>query len=154
MDFVSLIQKMINGVIIGDGDAVASCFTADGVYHDVFYGAFKGHDRIAEMICGYFHRDGCNFHWDIHTPVSDGTNGYVRYIFSYESKLREANGRRTMFEGVAVVTLENGLIKTYAEVANSAPGLQRIGFDAERLARFIKKQGVELANRDEAKGHL
>ena len=37
------------------------CFTPDGVYHDVFYGAFEGRDRIAEMIRDYFHRDGCNF---------------------------------------------------------------------------------------------
>ena len=70
------------------------------------------------------------------------------------SKLEEAKGKRTMFEGVAVVTLEKGLIKTYTEVANSALGLQRIGFEPNRLARFIKKQGEELAARDESKGHL
>ena len=59
-----------------------------------------------------------------------------------------------MFEGVAVVALEDGLIKSYTEVANSAPGLQRMGFEPERLARFVAKQGEELANRDEAQGHL
>ena len=154
MEFGALIRKMINGVIAGDGDTVASCFTPDGVYHDVFYGAFEGRDRIAEMIRDYFHRDGCNFRWDAHNPVSDGTTGYVRYVFSYESKLEAAKGKRTMFEGVAIVTLENGLIKTYTEVANSAPGLQRIGFEPERLARFVKKQGSELAARDESEGHL
>ncbi|MEC8204046.1 MAG: nuclear transport factor 2 family protein [Pseudomonadota bacterium] len=154
MEFGALIRKMIDGVIAGDGDTVASCFTPDGVYHDVFYGAFEGRDRIAEMIRDYFHRDGCNFRWDTHNPVSDGTTGYVRYVFSYESKLEAAKGKRTMFEGVAVVSLENGLMKTYTEVANSAPGLQRIGFEPERLARFVKKQGAELAARDESEGHL
>ena len=154
MEFGTLIQKMIGGVIVGDGKAVALCFTPDGVYHDVFYGAFEGRERIAEMVRDYFHRDGCNFRWDIHHPVSDGTTGYARYVFSYESKLEEAKGKRTMFEGVAVVTLEKGLIKTYTEVANSALGLQRIGFEPNRLARFIMKQGAELAARDESKGHL
>ncbi len=57
MEFGALIRKMIDGVIAGDGDTVASCFTPDGVYHDVFYGAFEGRDRIAEMIRDYFHRD-------------------------------------------------------------------------------------------------
>ena len=80
MEFGALIRKMIDGVIAGDGDTVASCFTPDGVYHDVFYGAFEGRDRIAEMIRDYFHRDGCNFRWDTHNPVSDGTTGYVRYV--------------------------------------------------------------------------
>ena len=28
----------------------ASLFTEDGVYHDVFYGDFKGHAKIAQMI--------------------------------------------------------------------------------------------------------
>ena len=154
MEFGTLIRRMIGCVIVGDGKAVALCFTPDGVYHDVFYGAFEGRERIAEMVRDYFHRDGCNFRWDIHPPVSDGTTGYARYVFSYESKLEEAKGKRTMFEGVAVVTLEKGLIKTYAEVANSALGLQRIGFEPNRLARFIKKQGEELAARDESKGHL
>ncbi|MEL0112410.1 MAG: hypothetical protein VW835_11825 [Rickettsiales bacterium] len=59
-----------------------------------------------------------------------------------------------MFEGVAVVTLSGGLISLYKEVANSAPGLRRMGFDAERLARFVEKQGAELAARDESQGHL
>ena len=154
MEFGTLIRKMIGGVIVGDGKAVALCFTPDGVYHDVFYGAFEGRERIAEMVRDYFHRDGCNFRWDIHQPVSDGTTGYARYVFSYESKLEEAKGKRTMFEGVAIVTLKDGLIKTYTEVANSALGLQRIGFEPDRLARFIKKQGEELAARDESKGHL
>ena len=111
MEFGALIRKMIDGACAGDGAAVASCFTEDGVYHDVFYGSFQGHDKIAEMIEGYFHRDGCNFRWDTHEPVSDGNTGYVRYVFSYESKLEDARGRRTMFEGVAVVELDDGLIR-------------------------------------------
>ena len=128
MEFGALFRKMINGVIAGDGDTVASCFTPDGVYKDVFYGAFEGRDRIAEMIRDYFHRDGCNFRWDTHNPVSDGTTGYVRYVFSYESKLEAAKGKRTMFEGVAVVT----------EVREDVPAQ-----GCERLLRLLVSQGDE-----------
>jgi ketosteroid isomerase-like protein len=154
MEFGELMEKMVAGACAGDGEAVASCFTEDGFYDDVFYGAFEGRAKIAGMIRDYFHRDARNFRWDLHDPVSDGKTGYVRYVFSYESKIAESEGTRTMFEGVAVVTLSGGLISLYKEVANSAPGLRRMGFDAERLARFVEKQGAELAARDESQGHL
>lgn len=154
MEFDALIRKMMQSASDGNGAEVAACFTEDGIYDDVFYGVFQGHARIAEMINEYFHRDACNFRWDPHDPVSDGKTGYVRYVFSYESKLGEAAGKRTMFEGVGIVELRDGLIAHYKEVANSAPGLQRMGFGPERLAKFVSKQGAELAARDESKGHL
>lgn len=147
-------RKMTAAACAGDGAGVASCFTRDGVYHDVFYGAFEGPERIAEMIESYFHRDACNFRWDTHQPVSDGKTGYVRYVFSYESKLPGCEGKRTAFEGISVVQLEGGLIRSYAEVANTAPGLQKLGFAPRRLARILERQGEELASRDEARGHV
>ena len=154
MDFGVLIRKMTQAACEGDGAGVAACFTEDGVYHDVFYGSFVGRGSIAEMINDYFHRDACNFRWDMHDPVSDGETGYCRYVFSYESKLCAAKGTRTMFEGVAIATLQDGLIVSYTEVANTAPGLRRMGFAADRLARFAEKQGAELGARKEAEGHL
>ena len=42
MEFGALIRQMTQSVCDGDGDRVAACFTEDGVYHDVFYGAFEG----------------------------------------------------------------------------------------------------------------
>lgn len=154
MEFGALMRKMMDAACKGDGRGVASCFTADGVYHDVFYGAFRGHDRIVDMIESYFHRDAGNFRWDTHQPVSDGNVGYVRYVFSYESKMPGCEGKRTMFEGISVVQLQDGLIRSYAEVANTAPGLQKLGFAPQRLARIYEKQGEELASRDEARGHV
>ena len=154
MRFGALIRKMTDAACNGDGRRVATCFMEDGIYDDVFYGIFKGHNRIEEMINGYFHRDACNFLWDIHNPVTDGKTGYVRYIFSYESKLRETLGQRTIFEGVAIVTLEKDRIKLYKEIANVAPGLQRMGFDLKRIGRFMEKQIDELVSRDEARRHI
>lgn len=154
MEFDQLIQRMVDAACAGDGQAVADCFTPDGIYDDVFYGVFQGHERITEMIHNYFHRDACNFRWDLHEPICDGTTGYVRYVFSYESKLPEFAGTRTMFDGVGIVTMRDGLIETYKEIANTAPGLQRMGFNEQRLGRFIEKQGAELAARKESHGHL
>ena len=40
MDFAILMKKMTQAVVQGDGQGVADCFSANGTYHDVFYGSF------------------------------------------------------------------------------------------------------------------
>ena len=159
MEFGNLIRKMVAAVEHGDGTGVAACFTPDGVYNDVFYGSFQG-IAIADMIENYFHRDACNFRWDIHDPVTGPADrsgesvGYARYVFSYESALVASKGRRAIFEGVAVCRLRDGLIAEYHEVANAATGLHGIGFPPERLAKFIGKQNDALKARAESARHL
>lgn len=153
MNFVELISKLTQAAARGDGRAAADCFTADGVYHDCFYGSFQGGD-IAELIEQYFHRDGQDFIWDLHDPVSDGEMGYVRYVFSYVSKLEGSEGKRAMFEGVCICRMKNGLLSEYREVANSGTGLQLIGFPPERLAKFLAKEAQELVSREESTHHF
>ena len=154
MDFAKLMQGLADAAAKGDGRAAAALFTEDGVYHDVFYGAFEGRGRIAEMIEDYFHRDAKNFRWDMHDAVSTGDLGYARYVFSYESKLPEAEGKRVLFEGVSIVRLKDGLIQDYREVANAAVGLHTLGFAPERVAKFLGREASELAGRAESAGHL
>lgn len=153
MAFAALIRRLADRAVAGDGAGVAACFTPDGVYHDVFYGSFRGHAAIADMIEGHFHRDGEDFRWDMRAPVSDGATGYARYVFSYRSRLPACAGQRAVFEGVAVATLQDGLIAEYHEVANAATGLRLMGFDDARLARFIDRQAAALTARDEAAAH-
>lgn len=153
MDFAERMRRMTAAACAGDGAGVAACFTEDGVYHDVFYGAFAGRARITEMIEGYFHRDGSAFRWDLFDPMCEGGHGYVRYVFSYQSKLPEAAGRRATFEGVAVVRLEGELIAEYREVANAATGLAMLGLAPERISRFLERQAEALSGRPEAAGH-
>ena len=76
MTFSELIGRMADAAARGDGQAVADCFTADGVYDDVFYGPFQG-DAIKDMIENYFHRDGCNFRWDMHDAVDNGSDDLI-----------------------------------------------------------------------------
>ncbi|MEX2481643.1 MAG: nuclear transport factor 2 family protein [Gammaproteobacteria bacterium] len=153
MEFRELITSMASAIARGDGAAAAACFCADGVYHDVFYGAFPKAE-IPRMVSDYFHRDACNFIWDMHDPVSDGRTGYARYVFSYDGRLPGAEGRRALFEGVSVCTLQDGLILHYHEVANTAPGLHRLGFPAARLERIVARQADALAAREETRHHL
>ncbi len=154
MTFATLISHMIRAACRGDGAGVAACFTPEGVYHDVFYGSFRGRPEIGRMIEQLFHRDGYDFRWDLHDPVEANSTGYARYVFSYSSRLAGCEGRRAVFEGVAICRLEDGHIADYREVANAATGLSLMGFGDARLARFVARQAAELTRRDKAAAHL
>ncbi len=154
MNMPAMLQTFCGAVERRDGAAFAGLFTEDGVYHDVFYGAFAGRARIAEMIDDWFYRTATDFRWDMHAPVSDGHTLYARYTFSYRSTLPEARGARAMFEGVAIMKLRDGRIAEYHEVANTAPGFVDMNFAPERIAKIVAKQGAALKARPEMKRHL
>ena len=150
----ALLQEFCRAVEQRDGRAFAALFTEDGIYHDVFYGAFAGRAKIVQMIDDWFYRTATDFRWDMHDPVSNGRMVYARYTFSYRSLLPEAEGARAMFEGVAIMTLRDGLIAEYAEVANVATGFVDMKFTPERMAKIFSRQGAALKARPEMRRHL
>ncbi len=154
MDTKALLKEFCRSVEAHDGKAFANLFTEDGVYHDVFYGPFKGRTKIAEMIDDWFFRTAKDHRWDMHDPVSDGKTLYARYTFSYTSTMPEANGARACFEGVAIMSLRDGLIAEYHEVANTAPAFVDLKFAPERIAKIFAKQGAALKARPEMQKHL
>ena len=154
MNTATMLRAFCDAVEQRNGKAFAELFTEDGVYHDVFYGAFTGHEKIAELIDDWFYRTATDFRWDMHAPVSDGHTLYARYTFSYRSTLPEAEGARAMFEGVAIMQLRDGKITEYHEVANTAPAFIDIKFAPERIAKIIARQGAALKARPEMKRHL
>ena len=113
MNVSAMLRSFCDAVERRDGRGFAELFTEDGVYHDVFYGAFEGRPQIAGMIDDHFYRTATDFRWDMHSPVCDGETLYARYTFSYRSLLPEAKGARAMFEGVAIMTLRDGKIVSY-----------------------------------------
>jgi ketosteroid isomerase-like protein len=152
MNTTAMLRKFCDAVEQRNGSAFADLFTEDGIYHDVFYGT--GRARIAEMIDDWFYRTATDFRWDMHMPVSDGTTLYARYTFSYRSALPEAKGARAMFEGIAIMTLRDGKIAEYHEVANTATGFVDMNFVPDRIAKIVAKQGAALKARPEMKRHL
>lgn len=72
---------MTAAVCAGDGDGTPACFTPAGIYHDGFYGEFKGRREIGRMVRELFHRDARDFAWRIHDAVSGGRVGSARYDF-------------------------------------------------------------------------
>jgi limonene-1,2-epoxide hydrolase len=155
MNLTAMLRAFCDAVEQRNGKAFAALFTEDGIYHDVFYGAFSGHAEIADMIDEHFYRTATDFRWDMHAPVSDGETLYARYTFSYRSTLPDAKGARGMFEGVAIMKLRDGKILDYREVANTAPAFVELNFAPERIAKMIvAKQGAALKARPEMKRHL
>jgi len=136
-----------------DGKGFAALFTEEGIYHDVFYGPFKGREKIAEMIDDWFYRTARDFRWEMFRPVSDGTMLYAYYTFSYVSTLPEAKGGRVGFDGVSIMRLENGKIAEYREVANSSIGLLDIGFAPERVAKILGREAAHIKARPEWQRH-
>ena len=157
MDTTALLKKFCSAVERRDGKSFAELFTEDGVYHDVFYGAFKGRAKIAEMVDDWFHRTARDFRWEMFRPVSDGTTLYAYYTFSYVSTLPEAQGknggRRVGFDGVSIMTLRDSQIVEYREVANSSIGLLDIGFAPERVAKILAKEAEQIKARPEWQRH-
>jgi ketosteroid isomerase-like protein len=154
MNITAMLRAFCDAVEQRNGKAFADLFTEDGVYHDVFYGAFAGREKIAAMIDDWFYRTAEDFRWDMHVPVSDGETLYARYTFSYRSTLPEADGARVMFEGVAIMKLRDGKIASYQEVTNAAPAFVDMHFAPERIAKIVAKQGAALKARPEMKRHL
>lgn len=137
--FAALLGRMTRAICAGDGAGAAACFTPEGVYHDGFYGEFKGRDEIARMVTGFFHRDAKDFQWTLTDALSDGRVGYARYDFRYVSKLPGAEGRPADFSGTSFCALEGGLIRRYEEQFERAPVLAQLGFSDERIAKSVRR---------------
>src|SRR3954469_20325209 len=149
-----MLRAFCDAVEQRNGKAFAELFAEDGVYHDVFYGAFAGRVKIAGMIDDVFYRTATDFRWDMLSPMTDGERLYAHYTFSYRSTLPEAKGARVMFEVCAMMNLRDGKIVEYHEVANTAPAFVDMNFAPERIAKIFAKQGAALKARPEMRRHL
>jgi hypothetical protein len=137
-DFAALLERMTRAICAGEGALAAACFTPEGVYHDGFYGEFKGREEIARMV-SVFHRDARDFEWKLMDALSDGRVGYARYAISYVSRLPGAEGRPAGFAGTSFCRLEGGLILRYEEQFERAPVLAQLGFPDERIVKSVRR---------------
>lgn len=137
--FEELLTRMTAAICRGDAGSAAECFTADGVYHDGFYGEFSGHEAIARMVTDFFYRDARDFEWQVSDACSDGRVGYARYRFSYASKIPGSEGRRIEFSGISFCVLAGKRLKRYGEIFERAPVLAQLGFADERILKAVKR---------------
>lgn len=152
--FAALLKRFTAAVEAGDGRAFAEVFTADGEYHDVFYGAFKGRAAIAEMLEHRFWRDGEAFRWEMLDPVDDGRTGYARWRFSYRAKTPEAKGKRIFMEGVGYFHLKDGLLARYEDYARIGEVLVQLDLPPAKTLRVLEKMTAAQNASAAAKAHL
>ena len=142
-EFRALLARMTQAICRGDGAAAAACFIADGVYHDGFYGEFRGREAIRDMVENRFHANARDFTWALSDALSDGSLAYARYAFSYISKIAGSEGKRIFFSGISQVRLQDGLIKHYGEVFDRGSALAQMDFAPERMAKSLKRWAEE-----------
>ena len=138
-EFGKLLTRMTGAICVGDIDGATACFAADGVYHDGFYGEFRGHAEIARMLREFFYGDARDFEWRVLDPVCDGRIGYARYEFSYQPTMAGAPAHRVGFPGISRCELEGGLIRHYGEIFERAPVLAKLGFADARILKSVRR---------------
>jgi len=137
--FQALLERMTQAICRGDAEAAAACFTENGVYHDGFYGEFKGRAAIADMVRRHFHGNAADFSWTLSDVVAEGDRGYASYEFSYTARIPGSEGRRAGFSGICKVRLSGGMIERYEEIFERAQVLVRLGFADERILKSVRK---------------
>ena len=146
--FARVLDRFTAAVEAGDGAALASLFTEDGVYEDGFYGASSGRAEIADMLETKFWGHAEGFRWRMLEPVRDGKHGYARYVFSYRSKLPGVVGESVVFEGMSQFTFEGELIRRYREVFETGVAMAQLRFPAERIAKGLGRRAAALRERE------
>ena len=137
--FGKLLTRMTGAICAGDPEGAAACFTPEGVYHDGFYGEFKGRAEIVRMLKQHFYADARDFEWKVLDPVCGGRIGYARYAFSYFPTMTGAPAHRVGFEGISVCKLEGDLIRHYGEIFERAPVLAKLGFPEARILKSVRR---------------
>lgn len=153
MDFANLTARFSDAACRG-GAELAVLFTEDGIYHDGFYGEFRGRTAIADMIDSHFQRDAEDFDWRMYEPVFADDIGYARYMFGYTSRIPGCEGRRVVFTGMSQFKLEGGLIKNYTEIFDAGLGMAQLGFGADRIAKRARRAAENLRAQEQAEPFL
>ena len=141
--FRALIERMTQAICRGDGAAAAACFVPEGVYHDGFYGEFRGREAIRDMVEKRFHANARDFSWALSDALSDGSVAYAHYDFSYTSMIPGSVGARVFFTGIAQVRLQTGLISRYGEAFDRGTALVQMNFPPERIAKSLVRWAAE-----------
>jgi hypothetical protein len=152
-DFPVLLDRFAAAVVANDGAGLAALFTEDGTYDDGFFGAHTGRPAIAQML-QRFHDTGSDYLWTWSEPLSDGATAYAKWRFSYASRLKGAEGKPVMLEGMSRFRFRGDLIFHYAEAFDRGVALVQLAMPPDRMARILEKAAATQNATPEARPHL
>ena len=145
--FTLVLRKFTDAVEAGDGSALSALFTPDGTYCDGFYGEFIGREAIAKMLEQHFWGHAEDFRWIMMDPVVGVNIGYVRYRFSYTSKLPGVEGEQVVFEGMSQFSFREEEIQYYREEFNTGIAVSQLKFTPDRIAKHLAKRAQAVRSR-------
>lgn len=87
-------------------------------------------------------------------PVANAPMGYARYCLSYVSKEPESAGQLVVFDGMARLTLEGGLIADYDEVFDRGLAFVQLGYAGERVVKLLKRYAESCRASPPVQAHL
>ncbi len=122
----------------GDLGGLLGCFTRDAVYHDLFYGAARGHDELRDLFARMY-REGEDHRWTMTRVLRgpDRTVGEWDFAFTVRAPMR-GHGCRLDFSGISVFdTTAGGSCRTYREYFDRGAALYALGITPEAVGRII-----------------
>jgi ketosteroid isomerase-like protein len=152
-EFARLVARFGTAATAGNGQALAACFTEDGVYHDYIYGPHAGRVAIADMLENLFHRDAAEYDWTFFEPVTDGRVGYARSLSRFISKIPQFKGKEVVIDGISQFTLKDGLILAYHESVNGGVAQAQLGVPPERMAKVMNRWAANLRARADVESY-
>ena len=139
MSFRTLLDAFSAAVEAGDGRAFAALFAEDGVYHDHFYGDFRGREAVRALIEDKFHGEGRDFHWRFHDEATAGEVGYASFRYAFTSTSKRAAGRRVALSGISRFRLRDGLIHDYDDAFEGGIMLHQLGTPGDAMAKVFAR---------------
>jgi steroid delta-isomerase-like uncharacterized protein len=127
-----------------DVDALLRCFTADGTYHDTFFGGHAGTAALRAMFERMF-REGRDYRWQMAEVVESPTRAAAEWTFSYvvTDAVPRSAGRPVRFRGMSLFELDSGRIAHYREYFDMGAALLQLGFAPEPLARVLRRHRLD-----------
>jgi steroid delta-isomerase-like uncharacterized protein len=127
-----------------DVDALLRCFTADGTYHDTFFGGHAGAAALRAMFERMF-REGRDYRWQMAEVVESPTRAAAEWTFSYvvTDAVPRSAGRPVRFRGMSLFELDSGRIAHYREYFDMGAALLQLGFAPEPLARVLRRHRLD-----------
>jgi len=154
-DFKALLQRFTAAAEAGDGEALAACFTPDGIYHDYIYGDHRGRAEIAHMLVDLFRRDaGPDYRWEMFDPVVQGDLGYAWSLSSFTSQVPEFAGKFVVIDGMSRFELQGGLIADYRESVNGGVAMVQLGVAAPRIEKVLQRWSRQLVDQPATQAFL
>ena len=100
------------------------------------------------MLSDYFHRDGEDFFWEMYDHALENNLGYVKYRFSFISKIPDYKGRKVVIPEIGCFEFENEFIKNYNEAVNGGLAMVQLGVNPLKMEKVFLKWLKRSFNND------